>query len=65
MLSEGPRGGSPDRDVGDSAGREGKGRGGSRILLARRPRGRRSGEEVKLSHLADSQGKKKLPENEG
>lgn len=63
MLSEGPRGGSPDWEVGDSAGREGVGPGISW------PRGLQ--EEVKLSlsgclsGLAACQGRrKKLLETE-
>lgn len=59
MLSEGP---GEDHLTGMwVTQREGKGRGGSQILLAPHA----PGEEVKLSCLADCQGKKKLPETEG
>lgn len=53
MLSEGPRGGSPDWEVGDSARREGVG--------AESPSPQGLEEEVKLSPLAECQGRRKKP----
>lgn len=46
MLSEGPRGGSPDREVGDSAGKEGAGAGtgpggGGQVVCLAAGQGRR------------------------